>query len=372
MKLMSLGNCCVFDRSKQLDAASIQELVEPTGDIRLLPSSKDFDWKTTRERAGSLVCHGPIITMGKARYANIKYCEGEYVSSNNMLIKPRDKSALDCRYLFHFLKQNSPKAYVEGTTYPKFDLNRFNEITMPLPPLDHQKTIASFFDFIEEQINGVKAQISLLDEQVKSLFNELILAHTDRVPLSDFCDIFIGPFGSALHESDYVKQGHPLVNPKNIVPPKIEYQECKFVGDDKFRELSHYHLKPGDVVLGRRGEMGRCAVVTREGCLCGTGSMVARPKDGVLPFIIQSILSSDEIKATLEEQAIGVTMANLNSKIVASLMIPKISILDQKEFANRLEQIDKLRFNYQHQIDLLNELLEAKMEEYFGGAFDAN
>lgn len=30
-----------------------------------------------------------------------------------------------------------------------------------------------------------------------------------------------------------------------------------------------YHLT-FDIVLGRRGEMGRCAVVDREGLLCGT------------------------------------------------------------------------------------------------------
>ena len=112
MNRMALKDCCAFDHSKQLDAASLQELIDDTGDICLLPSSKDYDWKTTRLKAGSLICHGPIITMGKARYANIKFCAAEYVSSNNMLIKPRDHKVLDCRYLFDFLKRYSAKARI--------------------------------------------------------------------------------------------------------------------------------------------------------------------------------------------------------------------------------------------------------------------
>ena len=51
------------------------------------------------------------------------------------------------------------------------------------------------------------------------------------------------------------------------------------------------------------------------------------------------------------------------------VLVPPIEIV--KAFEQRQQQIDKLRFNYQRQIDLLNELMEKKMEEYFGGEEDA-
>ena len=45
------------------------------------------------------------------------------------------------------------------------------------------------------------------------------------------------------------------------------------------RRLSSYILHAGMIVLGRRGEMGRCAVVTEkeDGWLCGTGSFFMEP-----------------------------------------------------------------------------------------------
>ena len=60
-----------------------------------------------------------------------------------------------------------------------------------------------------------------------------------------------------------------------MIDPKLT------VSDEKYEELSAYHLKVGDVVMGRRGEMGRCAVVEEEGLLCGTGSLLIRPKGKV-------------------------------------------------------------------------------------------
>ena len=77
--------------------------------------------------------------------------------------------------------------------------------------------------------------------------------------------------------------------------------------------------------MGRRGEMGRCAVVGDDdaGLLCGSGSLLIRPDPGrCSPTYLQRLLSSSHIRRTLERQALGITMLNLNSEIVGSLPIP--------------------------------------------------
>ena len=83
-----------------------------------------------------------------------------------------------------------------------------------------------------------------------------------------------GPFGSMLHKSDYVPKGIPLVNPANIVNGKIIPSEKMMVSADTAKRLESYTLYTGMIVIGRRGEMGRCAVVSESenGWLCGTGS----------------------------------------------------------------------------------------------------
>lgn len=88
-----------------------------------------------------------------------------------------------------------------------------------------------------------------------------------------------GPFGSMLHKTDYIEKGIPLVNPANMVNGKIVPSDKMMISEATRRRLSSYILHAGMIVLGRRGEMGRCAVVTEkeDGWLCGTGSFFMEP-----------------------------------------------------------------------------------------------
>ena len=186
------------------------------------------------------------------------------------------------------------------------------------------------------------------------------------VSLGDVADIKIGPFGSLLHKEDYVQGEHALVNPSHIIEGKICIDNKLTVNDKKYNELSSYHLHLGDVVLGRRGEMGRCAVVYNEGFLCGTGSIIIRPNNKFKAYFLQAILSNPSYKKTLENKAIGATMMNLNVPIVSSLKIPLLPISLQEEYITLLKLIDKSKFSVQKEINFYQELLEKKMNEYFG------
>lgn len=97
--------------------------------------------------------------------------------------------------------------------------------------------------------------------------------------------VLTGPFGSLLHKSDYVEDGIPLVNPAHITETGIEPDPRKTVSKTTARQLSNYIMRTRDIVIGRRGEMGRCALVTdaEDGWLCGTGSFFSSlPVDATL------------------------------------------------------------------------------------------
>jgi type I restriction enzyme S subunit len=82
-----------------------------------------------------------------------------------------------------------------------------------------------------------------------------------------------------LHKSDYTVHGVPLVNPINIRGGCIIPDPEKSINEATKKRLSSYVLEVGDIVVGRRGEIGRCAVVgPREaGWICGTGCFFVRP-----------------------------------------------------------------------------------------------
>lgn len=132
-----------------------------------------------------------------------------------------------------------------------------------------------------------------------------------------------------------------MINPSHIIDGNIVPDDKLTISDEKYEELSAYKLEIGDIVLGRRGEMGRCAVVYEDGFLCGTGSMIIRPLGKIQSYFLQKMLSSPSYRAVIEGKAVGVTMMNLNVQIVSSLMIPLLPSALQDEYIAFVRQSDK-------------------------------
>ena len=105
--------------------------------------------------------------------------------------------------------------------------------------------------------------------------------------------------------------------------------------------MSRHELEPGDIVMARRGEMGRCALVTETeaGWLCGTGSLRIRPKARVfLPAYLLLVLKTPGIGDTLSLASIGATMDNLNAGIVSRLVLPVLPLPEQIAIVNFVER----------------------------------
>ena len=180
--------------------------------------------------------------------------------------------------------------------------------------------------------------------------------------LGDLAEVKIGPFGSLLHKEDYIEGGHALINPSHIVDGKIEIDPKLTISDEKFQELSSYGMRVDDVVLGRRGEMGRCAVVDKEGYLCGTGSMIIRAGNEMRPYFLQNIISSPAYRRIIEDKAVGITMKNINVPIVSELMIPKLPIHLQEQYMELVEQSDKSKFELTQAISRIDDMIKALMQ----------
>ena len=248
----------------------------------------------------------------------------------------------------------------------------FLSMDIPLPDRDTQSKILKTMKQTTSVLYSRQQQLAKLDELIKARFVEMFgdpvnnPLHWKKVKLSELADIKIGPFGSLLHKEDYVTGGHPLVNPSHIIDGKIIVDNDLTLTDEKYSELVSYHLKKDDIVLGRRGEMGRCAVVDREGLLCGTGSLLLRPTGVVTADYIQKIISFPTFKKTIEDMAVGQTMPNLNVPIVSNFMIilPPLSV--QKEYYAFAAEVDKSKVEVQKALDQTQLLFDSLMQQYFG------
>ncbi|CUO50148.1 restriction endonuclease subunit S [Agathobacter rectalis] len=259
----------------------------------------------------------------------------------------------------------------QGVAQLNLSLKDINEISIPLPSKDKQIELAELFDKVVGVISKRNKELSALDDLIKARFVEMFGDPVsnpygyDKVALSDLADIKIGPFGSLLHKEDYIDGGHPLLNPSHIVDGKVSPDDKLTISDEKYEELSAYQLKTGDVVMGRRGEMGRCAVVPEDGFLCGTGSMLIRTKGEVTADYIQKIISFPSFKKTIEDMAVGQTMPNLNVPIVSGFQIIKPPMEVQDRYYAFAEQVNKSKVAVQKALDETQMLFDSLMQKYF-------
>ena len=179
--------------------------------------------------------------------------------------------------------------------------------------------------------------------------------------------------GLLLHKSDYVENGIPLVNPAHITAVGIEPDFRKTVSDATVQKLSSYVMHKGDIVIGRRGEMGRCALVTdiEDGWLCGTGSFFIKPSPRCDSGYLVRFLRSDACKQRLEKIAGGAVMPNLSNTDLSNLSFDLPSPEEQRAICNAIDEVaaetQRLESIYQRKLAALDDLKKSLLHQAFAG-----
>jgi len=272
------------------------------------------------------------------------------------------------------------------------------------PPTDEQESIAISLDRETARIDALIAKktrfIELLKEKRQALITHAVTKGLDpnvkmrdsgvewigEVPevwtvgrLRDFCSsISTGPFGTALGVNDYVENGIPVINPSHMIDGVCVPDRNVSVTPETADRLAYWLLREGDLVVARRGELGRAAVVTREehGWICGTGSLRLTPiPDKASTSYLYLILQSLYARAWLDRESVGSTMANLNETLVGNVPVAIPPSLDEQELLlarlHELEhQLDNIARKTQRSIDLLKERRSALITAAVTGQID--
>ena len=191
--------------------------------------------------------------------------------------------------------------------------------------------------------------------------------------LGEVCDevggiIQTGPFGSQLHESDYSPEGIPVVMPRDIIEGRIASDTVSRVSHGHVDRLSRHKLRSGDIVYGRRGDIGRQALIRQaeSGWLCGTGCLRLSLGESILdPLFLHYYLRQDDVVGWISNQAVGATMPNLNTGILRSVPIRFPAVEEQRRIAGILSAYDELIENSQRRIRILETMARALYREWF-------
>ena len=179
-----------------------------------------------------------------------------------------------------------------------------------------------------------------------------------------FFELCTGPFGSVIHKEDYVEGGVPLINPSHMIGGRISHDPSVSVSLEMSIQLRAYRLSPGDVVLARRGEVGRYALVTeaQDGWLCGTGSFFVKLHDSCNREFFGLVLEDPDLRRHLQGESVGSTMVNLNQRILVETSMALPPLPEQSRIVTRVTQLRRLCFELRQRL-AEREAVQARLAE---------
>lgn len=175
--------------------------------------------------------------------------------------------------------------------------------------------------------------------------------HWKTYKLGDLGNVQTGPFGSQLHQSDYVQDGTPLITVKNIGKNRITYNNLDKVKNEDVQRLKKFKLIANDIVFSRVGYVDRCAIIKKkeEGWLFSGSCLRLRINDGSSdPEFVSYYMSTESFKNYIVNHSVGATRPSLNTKLLSSAPIILPPLPEQRAIASILSALDdKIELNLQ-------------------------
>ncbi|TXH68493.1 MAG: restriction endonuclease subunit S [Thiothrix sp.] len=331
-----------------------------------------------------------------------KELEGANCASIMIIRKGNFNSYWLCAAMNSSVGRRQVEACAYGAAQKQFNISDAIDFIFPTPCNSEAEQIANFLDHetakIDVLIEKQQQLIALLKEKRQAVISHAVTKGLNpNVKMKDSgvewlgdvpehwkvaqlkfntLEMQTGPFGSQLHAEDYIENGTPLINPAHMSEGKI-IPDLK-VTVDKLTciRLDRHQLKIGDLILARRGELGRCAVIRKEheGWLCGTGSLKATLNKKLLPDYAYLLITSEGVIAELALESKGSTMDNLNTETLGRIRVPIPPIKEQEDILSYVEIIaDKFKLlveKTQQQIELLQERRTALISAAVTGKID--
>ena len=310
-----------------------------------------------------ILCDGDILMshINSSRYLGRAVLYQKQNNENiihgvNLLRLKADRSIVYPNYAAKFFASRYFKKQVVSITkkavnQASFSIAALKELEIQLPDLDTQKRIAQNFEKISNCIFTLEEYLNKLDDLVKSRFVEMFGTASDKrcvfLPTEEVCEVVVDcPHETPKYQGDLK---YPAIRTSELVGTTICWDTMKYVSEDEYQKRTRrLKPRPGDVVYAREGTYGNAAVLPKGKSFClGQRIMLFRVDSTVcLPEFFLYALTSTDVRKQADELNVGTTVPHVNVRDAKKFLIPIPPLSLQREFADFVTQVDKLKFDF--------------------------
>ena len=317
---------------------------------------------------------GDVLVSVTADIGIIGYVTSEipkpaYINQHVALL--RFNPSVTCsKFVSYFLASEKPqklfRAATDSGAKAGMNLTTVQQVRVALPPTkSEQEAIAEALSDADALIESLE-QLLVKKRQIKQGTMQELLTGKRRLPgysttswnsaeiglvpndwkvvtIGAVAAVKTGPFGSSLHESDYVDEGTPIITVEHLGERGIVSTKTPLVSEIDRQRLCKYSLQVGDIVFSRVGSIDRNARVSEaeEGWLfSGRLLRVRADCKRVETQFLSYQFHGQPFKSRVHALAVGQTMASLNTQILKQVLILLPSLAEQTAIATILSDMD--------------------------------
>ena len=173
--------------------------------------------------------------------------------------------------------------------------------------------------------------------------------------------------GFAFKSSDFVEKSEtsvPIIRMSSLKAGSIDLTDAVYVAEEKTKGLEKFLLSEGDFVFGMSGSISNFAIIKEQDGVCYQNQRVGRLStiNASSEFVSQLFLS-EGVTRQIEGLAAGGAQLNISSSQIENLKILTPPLPEQKKIASILTSVDEVIETTQKQIDKLQDLKKATMNE---------
>ena len=299
-------------------------------------------------------------TAGKVGYLTFEACGNQSITG----ILPND--VVIPKFLFYFLqfKRNKILADCVGGAQPHISQAYVKNIEVPVYSVTEQEIIVKQLELISDLIIKNKENVNALDELIKSKFIEMFENKGfELVPIRELVDtkkISAKKNFNSEEEIKYIDISS-IDNERNIIIGYTNY----IMKDAPSR--AQQCLRKNDILISTvRPNLRNIAIFKEEDLdyVGSSGFCILRAKK-VNPDYLKYVVLNDKFTNAMVDLTTGASYPAIRDEDVLNYLMINAPLELQNTFADFVQQIDKSKFLIKRQIELLEELLTKKMDEYF-------
>jgi type I restriction enzyme, S subunit len=321
----------------------------------LTDSTKPYN-RSTRDIPEKLhVFPGDLLVSWSASLGVFEWAGPDVALLNQHIFRVLpDERRVEKRYLRHGLEGAllEMQRHLHGATMQHVNRGEFLSTKLYLPPLAEQRRIAEVLDRAEALRAKRRGALAQLDSLTQSLFPDLF-GDPDcnprgwpEVKLGTLCEKVIDcPHATPVYV-DY-RTEYPCVRSSDIQNGELIFFDTKYVERSEYeKRVARGKPQVGDVIYCREGaRFGNAARITDEANLClGQRMMLFRPHPkAAASEYLWAFLSSPAAYHQATSLAGGSASPHVNIRDIISFCLPLPPIELQREFARRVQAVEKLK-----------------------------